>query len=227
VQGREAHVAVYAPGMLSRVFSMAGVLVIALAVSSCTSPRPRAGGPEPQRPEEAPRPAGTSTRMQLRLHHGIGIHGYEYSDLLPMLQGLDPAQAVLNFSEDDIDEYRVDAERPGKAVFELTRAASDRMRSLVRPGESLQDVCGEGPFTISLDGRMVYGGLCYFVGGAAALRHPVLHVEEVDGRVELRVGDVQGRWAGFMAGDEEAQRRVSPPELTTLFEASGKLRPLR
>jgi hypothetical protein len=165
--------------------------------------------------------------MQLRLHHGIGIHGYEYADLLPVLQGLGPALAVLTFGENDIDEYRVDAERPGKAVFVLTNAASDHMRSLVRPGETLQDVCGEGPFTVILDGRMLYGGLCYFVGGAAALRHPVLHVEEVEGRVELRVGDVQGRWAGFMAGDMVAQRRVAPPELTLLFEVAGKVPPLR
>jgi hypothetical protein len=121
----------------------------------------------------------------------------------------------------------VDAERPGKAIFVLTRTACDHMRSLVRAGGTLQDVCGEGPFTVTLDDRMLNFGLCYFVGGAAALRHPVLHVEDVDGRVELRVGDAQGRWAGFVAGDEAEQGRVTPPVLTAFFETAGKVRSLR
>jgi hypothetical protein len=170
------------------------------------------------RPRVAPWPAGPA-RLQIRLYRGVGmIAGYDYASVVPRLQALAPADAVATLEERDIESYRVAATPSGRVELVLTEAASRRLLGTGRA----DDVCGEGPFVVLLDGAFLYGGQCYPAMGAAALNYPVAHLDTRDARLVIRIGASQMTW--MLAGDPpSAAADVDPAALRTLFEGAGRL----
>lgn len=152
---------------------------------------------------------------------GYGIPGYTYADLEARHGSCGAGPCLATVTERDVETYVAGRDPDGRVELELTAAASEELRAR-SPGGAVADLFGEGPFAVSLDGRRLYLGLCYFRGGAAALRFPVMHVEDEDGRVRLRVGDVQGRWVMGAGGDTEDLARMDPAELRALFAGLGK-----
>jgi hypothetical protein len=182
---------------------LAGIAV-AIAAASCR--------------RSAPRPASTltSNRMRILLYDGIGIHGYDYSELERLLDTLDPADAVATVTEVDVLSYRVD-ERMGGYELVLSDRAAARLRALRPSARSVHDLFDDGPFVVYFDGNRLYGGRSYLEHGAAGLRHPVLHWREEGGRIVMRIRPEQG------GRSEESERRISAPELEAFFAAAGRL----
>jgi hypothetical protein len=194
-------------------------VVFAVASLSFVSCERSGGRPGVATPRRAP-------RLSICLRRGIGISGYEYAELQRRIQAQPPSACAVSFSERDVDAYRVEQPAAGRVEVVLTERASAGARRRSSPGQVADALCLEGPFVVALDGRELYVGQCYGRMGAAALRYPVMHIEEEEGRVLLRVGEVQGRWAG-VRGDAATRRRMDPPALRALFESLGKLESLR
>jgi hypothetical protein len=152
----------------------------------------------------APPDAGTRSRFELCARDGVGSHGYSYTELLAWHRTQPPAPCTFRVSEDDVEIYRVGRAPDGEVDLVLK----------VRPAKS----CGEGPFTVSLDGQELFVGQCYLPMGAAGLVYPVLHEAEEGGRSVLQLRATQ-----MGAGDGEANARVDPRALRLFFYALGML----
>ncbi len=77
------------------------------------------------------------------------------------------------------------------------RAAADGAVRDVAERRSLDRVCRAEklefhPFRVSCDDQELFVGVGYPIHGAAAIEAPVLHVEQEDGAVTLRIGAWQG-----------------------------------
>lgn len=153
--------------------------------------------------------------------HG-GTPGYTYDELVERYAACSPDAGYFTFRERDVERYVVPRTPDGGVELELTAEAAAAVRA--RAGDrDVGWVFGEDPFEVSLDRERQYLGLTYFVGGAAALRFPVLHVVEEAGRVWLRIGDYQGRWAGWGPFEPTAESRVDTPALRSFFRGLGRL----
>jgi hypothetical protein len=161
-------------------------------------------------------------RFEICLRHHLGGYGYTYAELLERSRSDESSACVALLTERDIVKYRVSEKPSGRVELLLTAQASSR---IARKGEGMyKDVCEEGLFTVSLEGKSMYRGQCYVRIGAAALRYPVMHIEPVGDEVmALRIGSQQGEWAGMKSRDSAAIERIDPPELRELFRSLGKL----
>jgi hypothetical protein len=107
----------------------------------------------------------------------------------------------------------------------LTREAVARLQQLAGPGKPKFEICGEGPFTVALNERLLFAGQCYGRNGAAWIPHPVMQIEEENEQIVLRIGEREGRWS--MIGpcfDDKACLLMDPVELRMLFARLGRLR---
>jgi len=154
-------------------------------------------------------------RLEICLRNGIGILGYTYEQALQSRARFESEPCVARLTEADVVEYRVGDPPSGQVDLVLTAGASALVKADPDSGE---DVCMEGPFVVSFEGRELFMGQCYLRMGAAALQFPVMHIEEEAGRVVLFIRDQQGG-----AGGEESKRRMDPPELRQLFAELGRL----
>lgn len=151
-----------------------------------------------------------------------GIPGYTYEELEAHYGSCTAATGYYTLTERDVELYRVPAAPDGRVELELTAAASAALR--LRAGDrDVGWVFGEDPFAVALDGARLFLGLDYFIGGAAALQFPVLHVQDEAGRIWLRIGEYQGSWAGWGPTEPVVDPRVDPPELRTFFRELGRL----
>ncbi len=168
-------------------------------------------------------PPATESRLRICFcGSDYGIAGYAYAELEARHGTCGLGECLATLTEQDVAAYVAARAPDGRVELELTAGASEALRARAPEGRAAE-LFGEGPFAVSLDGRRLYLGQCYLRMGAAALRYPVMHVEDEDGRVRLRIGDVQGRWAAGVAGGPEETSRMDPPELRALFAGLGKL----
>jgi hypothetical protein len=85
------------------------------------------------------------------------------------------------------------------------------------------------PFRLSCDEQELFVGVLYPREGAAALRTPVLHIEDELGdseRIVLLLGAWQGAWGIPTAGDVTLRERIDRSELRASFCARGILNEL-
>jgi hypothetical protein len=168
----------------------------------------------------------SSPKLEICLHNHLGGYGYTYAELLERSRSDENTPCVAAISESDIVKYRVSEKPSGRVELLLTAQASSR---IARKREGMyKDVCEEGLFTVTLNGKSLFRGQCYTWMGAAALRYPVMHIDlKDDGTVALRIGAQQGQWMGMQATDGAAIERIDPPELRELFKKLGKLEILK
>lgn len=143
---------------------------------------------------------------------------YEYDALETRMGEVQPPVAI-GLSGEDVSRYRV-LEEPGLGVeLVLSESASRRL------GAALRGLHEAAPFAVYLEGRRLYVGVVYTPMGAAAIRTPILHVEEREGRLTLRIDEHIG--AGFgdelPAGVPPWPRRVDVAVLRRAFRAVGAL----
>jgi hypothetical protein len=197
---------------LRRILRSIAALMILCAITDKSVMSRQAGSGDSQSPQ----------RLQICLHNHFGNYGYTYAELLERSRSEETTACVAVFTERDILKYRMSEKPSGRVELQLTAEASSR---IARKREGIyKDVCEEGLFTITLDGKSLYRGQCYLRIGAAALRYPVMHIESGnDGTMALRIGSYQGVWAGMQAPDSSAIERIDPPQLREFFRQLGKL----
>src|SRR5262249_26599097 len=87
-----------------------------------------------------------------------------------------------------------------------------------------QEVFQEGAFTVRLDDSFLYGGQCYPVYGAAALRYPVIHVSGENAAGRRMILAVKPQQAPFLdSNDPSLSTRIDPPALRDHFRSLGRL----
>ena len=112
------------------------------------------------------------------------------------------------------------AEPPPMARFEMTLNAEASIEFAELGNLELH------PFRVSCDDQELFVGVGYTIYGAAGIAAPVLHVEEEDGAVALRIGAWQGVWLVGLGGGEmeqELRARLERAELRAAFCARGAL----
>jgi hypothetical protein len=140
---------------------------------------------------------------------------YDYSTLDAATRHLEVKDAVVTLTEEDVEAYWVDAAPSSRILVRLTAQASTQQSAALL---GLQET---RPFFVTLDGKKLYVGIVYEMGGAAAITTPVVHLLADSGLVELRIGAHQGAWAGgWGTGDAS---RIDRQEVRDLFEARGAL----
>jgi len=145
----------------------------------------------------------------------------EYADLERKVAASSGDVAV---SVSDTELEWAAAEPPAAARIELRlnqHASSAKAAALASPQIH--------PFRVSCNEQTLFVGQTYLEYGAAVLRTPVLHVEQLaDGIVELRLGAWQGAWAGFELTDGQLEReRIDRTELRSALCARGVLNELQ
>jgi len=211
----------------STIVLMASSLGCSSSSSSPSAPASSAVGSPPAVPASV-----TNARFSLRIHNGVGmIAKYTYDTVEPKVANLPSEGAIAVIDERDIDEYRVAEVAPGPSVeIVLSEAATKRIAPGAVGSEETafgwQQVFGEGPFSIRLDGKFLFGGQCYPVMGAAALRYPVIHVRGADRgkRMVLAIKPQQAPWLD--PDDPASASRIDPPVLRDHFRSLGRLGPL-
>ena len=95
-------------------------------------------------------------------------------------------------------------------------------------GAALEQPYPTHPFRVSCGGQSLFVGVIYYIGGAAALSTPVLHVaRDANNLVVLRLGAYQGAWDILGSpGPPGARERIDRPELRAVFCQRGALREL-
>ena len=144
---------------------------------------------------------------------------YDYADLEKKTTALDPKDAHITITADDVAAYRIgDAPSPRIQLL-LTPQASKRWGGPLAATQDTQ------PFIVTLDDQRLYVGVVYTIYGAAALNTPVLHVATDNGQVELKIGSHQGAWMGWGWKNGNASR-IDRQEIRDLFFSRGVLAPL-
>jgi len=142
---------------------------------------------------------------------------YEYADLEEKIAALTGGVA-LTITSDDIEWAAADTPPSPRFEFRLSAEASLRYAALT-------DLAYSHPFLVSCGNQALFVGITYMFEGAAALRTPVLHVEETEtGAFRLFLGAWQGA-AGLetSTGDVAARQRIDRPELRAAFCGRGIL----
>jgi hypothetical protein len=154
------------------------------------------------------------------LSENLGVV-YDYAELEAEVATLSP-DFIVSIADEDIAWAATDPLASERFEFRLDAAAS------VLHGAVLSTIHGH-PFLLSCDERVLFVGLGYMREGAAAIRTPVLHVEEAsNGAVTLLLGAYQGAWYGFGSGNGDLvlRERIDRPELRTALCARGILNKL-
>lgn len=140
---------------------------------------------------------------------------YEYADLVEQLRLLSSA-VEITIPLAEVERAAVDA--PPAARFEMT-LGSAASADLAARGDLVLH-----PFRVSCDDQELFVGVVYQPAGAAAIRTPVLHIEESeDGARVLRLGAWQGAWLSGSSGNDELRERIDRAELRTAFCERGIL----
>lgn len=140
---------------------------------------------------------------------------YEYADLLTEIASL---TGEVELSVPLTDVVRAAADPPPAARFEMTLGSetSIELAALLSMDRH--------PFRMSCIGEELFVGVVYMLEGAAAIRTPVLHVDEADGgALVLRLGALQGAWLFGDAVDAEYSERIERTELRAGFCERGIL----
>ena len=144
---------------------------------------------------------------------------YEYPDLqaeIGTLSGEVEFTIPLGMVE------RAAADPPPAARFELTLAAEATTILAGFTNLAVQ------PFRLSCDEQELFVGVVYLREGAAAIRTPVLHVEQGDdGTFVLRLGAWQGAWSISGGGAAELRERLDRAELRAELCERGVLNEIR
>ncbi len=155
-----------------------------------------------------------ASRLAIRFFAGSVPFSYAYEPLWLAARARDPADALVTLHESDVLGYTVDRTPAQRVVLRLTdEAAAELQRVRAR--------LGEVPILVSLDDVPLYAASEYPLFGAAALKHPVVHLGAL-AQGQITIAAVQGAADGDRASDEEA-RRIDDPELRALFAARGAL----
>lgn len=153
-------------------------------------------------------------------HFAIRFYGkragvkYQYADLTTAVGDLASQEAIVTLTEDDVASFQADAAPSSRFVITLTAQAAQRWSAALKAMSETQ------PFTVAVNGETLYVGVVYNIMGAAAIQTPVLHLQEADGKVELRIGAWQGAWYGMGRGDAS---RIERKEIRELFAKQGVL----
>lgn len=142
---------------------------------------------------------------------------YQYPDLVAKVAALSDDIAV---TIGDAEIATAAADPPPAARFELDLTA----QASATHGPALKNLMNH-PFRVSCDGEELYIGVIYIREGAAALRTPVLHVEDgADDTIRLLLGSGESAWTGFggpgVAADNE---RLDRAELRAALCSRGIL----
>jgi len=141
---------------------------------------------------------------------------YEYADLEAKIATLTGGIDVTILST-DIEWAAADA--PPSARFEFRLSAEASLTHAKLKGMFLSR-----PFLVSCGDQALFVGVTYMFEGAAALRTPVIHIEETEtGAIRLLLGAWQSAWAFSSAspGTEEFRERIDRPELRAAFCGRG------
>lgn len=140
---------------------------------------------------------------------------YEYADLVTEIASL---TGEVELSVPLTDVARAAADPPPAARFEMTLAPEASVEFAALTSMMLH------PFRLSCDDEELFVGVVYMLEGAAAIRTPVLHVEEADGgALVLRIGAAQGAWLFGDVDAPELSQRIDRTELRAGFCERGIL----
>jgi len=153
--------------------------------------------------------ASAKPKLSLELWGSRSRIVYEYHEILPLLKELQSqAKPGLVLSERDFEKATVDDWPASRLVFTLKR-------------EPWLKLSQKEPrwrhFRLLIDQEPLFGGLVYEEMGAAALRFPVVHFGAKDLQRQLKLGAVQGAFAGFDVQAED-RVRISPPSFREWFD---------
>lgn len=178
----------------------------------CTVDMPACCGAELRCVESAP-----SCRIDV-LAENVDVI-YEYAELQAEVNALSGAIAATI----PLSEVEHAAADPAPAArFEMTLNADASADLAALAGMHLH------PFRVSCDDEELFVGVVYMLGGAAAIRTPVLHAEAADsGALVLRLGAWQGAWIiSGSDGDEALRERIDRAGLRVAFCERGALQEL-
>ena len=140
---------------------------------------------------------------------------YDYASLEAATRSLQTGDAALTLTELDIEQCQVDPAPSSRLLLRLTKAASTQHAAFLRATKDTQ------PFFVTLDDKKLYVGVVYTMYGAAAIKTPVLHIDDQNGRVELKLGTHVGAWVGW--GKKGTGPPIDPAAARQLFKGLGKL----
>lgn len=157
------------------------------------------------------------------LSAGIGVT-YEYAALEQKLASL-PQDVLISFADTDITWAAADPSPAARIEMHMSPQAS------LLYGSALESPYPDHPFRVSCGGQSLFVGVTYFIGGAAAIKTPVLHVaRDAQNLVVLRIGAWQGAWIGTGSTKDpaavEAEKRIDRSELRAAFCQRGALKAL-
>ncbi|MDP3275683.1 MAG: hypothetical protein Q8Q09_10845 [Deltaproteobacteria bacterium] len=147
--------------------------------------------------------------FSLRFLRGQAPFVYDYTTWLTNVRRLDHAQFMVSIEDADVERYEVQGNPSGCARFVLTSAAAARLQAA---GSEIREV----PVVVMLGGELVYAAKEYLRYGAAAIRFPVVHRDQL--------GDRALEVCGGLGGVSEDQARVlDRAELREHFRRTNRL----
>lgn len=150
-----------------------------------------------------------TARFELIFLQADRAFAYTYDEWQTIVGRLDPARRIVTITEFDVRLYEVVLERGRSVTLHLTTAGVDRLRAA-------RHLLHEVPVLVRLDGAVLYAAKEYSSFGAAAIEHPVVHLD----RLSNAALEIRGS-LGWV--HETASRRIDRPELRELFRVRGGL----
>ena len=146
----------------------------------------------------------------------------EYAELEAKVSALS-GEVAFTLADTDIEWAAAEAPLASRWELHLTREASQQhlaaLTSAMADSQAFRVVCDDQPLFV---------GVFYLIYGAAGLRTPVLHLDDVaHDAVVLKLGAWQGAWLlSSSQGDPDARTRIDQAALRTTFCARSALQVL-